>query len=63
MAKKRNMEDVLVVIGGTLNAEEKSKLLGGVGGGFYTGCRDGSGCGRLYYLKSTAKARSIEASQ
>ena len=25
--KERNMEDVLVVIGGTLNAEEKSKLL------------------------------------
>ncbi len=27
MLKERNMEDVLVVIGGTLNAEEKSKLL------------------------------------
>lgn len=27
MLKERNMEDVLVVIGGTLNADEKAKLL------------------------------------
>ena len=38
MLKERNMEDVLVVIGGILNAEEKSKLLGmGVGEVFTPG--------------------------